>query len=146
MVLLVVAAALVGCKGPGINNLPPAEMMMHPGPGVDGPGPGVLMLEPPAPASLLVQLEQLAAGKVDAFYRYSEIEAAHLAPAAPGAREVLGPDLLRALRDPEHFVRLEAVRALGSIGPGRASGALRRAAGRDPMLGVAVEKALAGPS
>ncbi|HBL15989.1 MAG: hypothetical protein A2X36_15155 [Elusimicrobia bacterium GWA2_69_24] len=72
--------------------------------------------------------------------------AAHLAPAAPGAREVLGPDLLRALRDPEHFVRLEAVRALGSIGPGRASGALRRAAGRDPMLGVAVEKALAGPS
>lgn len=24
------------------NNLPPAQMLMHPGPGVDGPGPGVL--------------------------------------------------------------------------------------------------------
>jgi hypothetical protein len=39
-------------------NLPPAAMMMHPGPGVDGPGPGVLMPEPQngisaAPASQL---------------------------------------------------------------------------------------------
>jgi hypothetical protein len=48
MVLLIVVAALVGCHGPGVNNLPPAQMMMHPGPGVDGPGPGVMMLEPPA--------------------------------------------------------------------------------------------------
>jgi len=32
---------------PGHNNLPPAQMMMHPGPGVDGPGPGVLVYSPP---------------------------------------------------------------------------------------------------
>ena len=29
-------------KVPHTNVLPPAQMMMHPGPGVDGPGPGVL--------------------------------------------------------------------------------------------------------
>lgn len=33
--------ALVGCHGPAFN-LPPAEYLMAPGPGVDGPGPGVL--------------------------------------------------------------------------------------------------------
>jgi hypothetical protein len=32
------------------NNLPPAEMLMHPGPGVDGPGPGVMMCQPGAPS------------------------------------------------------------------------------------------------
>ena len=31
------------------NNLPPASMLMHPGPGVDGPGPGVMMYQPAAP-------------------------------------------------------------------------------------------------
>jgi hypothetical protein len=30
-------------KFTGHNNLPPAQMLMHPGPGVDGPGPGVMM-------------------------------------------------------------------------------------------------------
>jgi hypothetical protein len=30
-------------KFTGHNTLPPAQMLMHPGPGVDGPGPGVLM-------------------------------------------------------------------------------------------------------
>ncbi|NQU20903.1 MAG: hypothetical protein HQ567_06435 [Candidatus Nealsonbacteria bacterium] len=29
------------------NNLPPAQMLMHPGPGVDGPGPGISMVRPP---------------------------------------------------------------------------------------------------
>lgn len=33
--------ALAGCRGTAFN-LPPAEHIMHPGPGVDGPGPGVL--------------------------------------------------------------------------------------------------------
>lgn len=62
--LLAIVAAAVGCRGPfhrGWNrqmndggeptdyNLPPAQMMMHPGPGVDGPGPGVMMPEPPVP-------------------------------------------------------------------------------------------------
>jgi hypothetical protein len=31
------------------NNLPPASMLMHPGPGVDGPGPGVMMYQPAVP-------------------------------------------------------------------------------------------------
>jgi len=40
--------AVAGCKSVGEYNLPPAERLMHPGPGVGGPGPGVLM--PPAAA------------------------------------------------------------------------------------------------
>ncbi len=47
--LLVAAVALTGCHGPVKNNLPPAEVMMHPGPGVDGPGPGVMMYQPCVP-------------------------------------------------------------------------------------------------
>jgi len=44
---MAVIAALVasGCGFHKFHNLPPAERLMHPGPGVDGPGPGVL---PPA--------------------------------------------------------------------------------------------------
>ncbi|MBX7165502.1 MAG: hypothetical protein K1X74_04050 [Pirellulales bacterium] len=40
--LLCAIAVLAGCKLPGANNLPPAQMLMEPGPGVGGPGPGVL--------------------------------------------------------------------------------------------------------
>jgi hypothetical protein len=39
------AASVAGCVFPKQYNLPPAERLMRPGPGVDGPGPGVL---PPA--------------------------------------------------------------------------------------------------
>jgi hypothetical protein len=63
-VLLALCAALGGCalphNSPGphgdrirpvvqrrVNNLPPAAMLMHPGPGVDGPGPGVFMTSAP---------------------------------------------------------------------------------------------------
>jgi hypothetical protein len=74
MVLLAVVLSMTGCKvlhhakatSHGVrpevtqpnNNIPPAVMLMHPGPGVDGPGPGVLMPEPQggigaAPASQL---------------------------------------------------------------------------------------------
>ncbi|MBN1589855.1 MAG: hypothetical protein JW888_10105 [Pirellulales bacterium] len=61
VVLLMVVVALVGCRGPnsnslppaqsllGQNTLPPADMLMHPGPGVDGPGPGVMVHQPCAP-------------------------------------------------------------------------------------------------
>jgi hypothetical protein len=35
---------------PHTNVLPPAQMMMHPGPGVDGPGPGVFMTGSPVSA------------------------------------------------------------------------------------------------
>jgi len=41
--------AAVGCHKPVKNNLPPSEMLAHPGPGVDGPGPGVLSYQPATP-------------------------------------------------------------------------------------------------
>ena len=40
--------AVTGCAGWKPYNLPPAERLLQPGPGVGGPGPGVLMAEPPA--------------------------------------------------------------------------------------------------
>jgi hypothetical protein len=47
-------AAVCGCRVPFCGHkLPSQQMMMHPGPGVDGPGPGVMLLgnePPPAPA------------------------------------------------------------------------------------------------
>lgn len=46
--LLLVGLVLAGCAGP-MNTLPPAQQLMHPGPGVDGPGPGVMMYQPPVP-------------------------------------------------------------------------------------------------
>lgn len=48
MALLSVLVATAGCRMPFSNNIPPAEEIMHPGPGVDGPGPGVLMLGDPS--------------------------------------------------------------------------------------------------
>ena len=43
--------------GPHTNVLPPAEMLQHPGPGVEGPGPGVI-----APVSYEAVLEAAGAG------------------------------------------------------------------------------------
>lgn len=62
--LLVVVVAALGCHGvqhgspgglgsygaPPAYNLPPAQMLMEPGPGVGGPGPGVMMPPPAMPA------------------------------------------------------------------------------------------------
>ncbi len=45
-VLLILSVAFVGCVR---NNLPPAHMLMEPGPGVGGPGPGVMMYQPGGP-------------------------------------------------------------------------------------------------
>lgn len=45
--LIAIAAIATGCAHNRSYNLPPAERLMHPGPGVGGPGPGVLA--PPAP-------------------------------------------------------------------------------------------------
>jgi hypothetical protein len=59
MCVLAVVVALAGCKGPLQQNLPPAEMLMHPGPGVDGPGPGVMMYQPTMavpPAAMVSQV------------------------------------------------------------------------------------------
>lgn len=47
--LLVCLLAAAGCKGPCKNNLPPAQMLMEPGPGVGGPGPGVSVYQPMPP-------------------------------------------------------------------------------------------------
>ncbi|MEO1497794.1 MAG: hypothetical protein AAFV43_11650 [Planctomycetota bacterium] len=54
--LAIAAVAASGCAGRMAYNLPPAQQMMHPGPGVGGPGPGVIpvggqMTAPGAPAS-----------------------------------------------------------------------------------------------
>jgi hypothetical protein len=49
VLLLVMVAAVAGCQKHLHNKLPPSDMLMHPGPGVDGPGPGVMMYQPPAP-------------------------------------------------------------------------------------------------
>ncbi|MGE0606766.1 MAG: hypothetical protein AB7O62_06535 [Pirellulales bacterium] len=71
--LLAIVAAATGCSGPfhrtwrasmndggapNAYNLPPAQMLAHPGPGVDGPGPGVMMPEPPIPQ--VIRSSQLA--------------------------------------------------------------------------------------
>lgn len=47
LLLLVVAAS--GCGRHHVNNLPPANMLMEPGPGVGGPGPGVMLGQLPTP-------------------------------------------------------------------------------------------------
>ncbi len=49
--ILVACTAILGCRAPCKNNLPPASMLMHPGPGVDGPGPGVMVYQPQGPAT-----------------------------------------------------------------------------------------------
>ena len=54
--LLVAATVALGCGGRLAHNLPPAQQLMHPGPGVGGPGPGVLsvgnqMTQPATPAN-----------------------------------------------------------------------------------------------
>jgi hypothetical protein len=60
MAMLTVLLAAAGCRSPVANNLPPAEQLMHPGPGVDGPGPGVMMLGPPAPGMAASLSSQVA--------------------------------------------------------------------------------------
>jgi hypothetical protein len=47
ILLIAIAATAVGCAHHRSYNLPPAERLMHPGPGVAGPGPGVLAPPPP---------------------------------------------------------------------------------------------------
>jgi hypothetical protein len=47
---LALTLAVTGCAGWKPYNLPPAQRLLEPGPGVGGPGPGVLMAEPPQAA------------------------------------------------------------------------------------------------
>lgn len=53
MCLLVLLVAMAGCKAPLQENLPPAEQLMRPGPGVDGPGPGVMSCPVPPPVAAM---------------------------------------------------------------------------------------------
>ena len=46
-VVAIAAIMTTGCQTFEQHNLPPADQLMHPGPGVDGPGPGVLMPQAP---------------------------------------------------------------------------------------------------
>lgn len=57
-----VSLAAAGCQATGGYNAPPAERLMHPGPGVGGPGPGVMMM--PSPSIQPVSYEE--GGMVDA--------------------------------------------------------------------------------
>ena len=47
MTSLLIVGCHAPCVGPVNNTLPPASMLMHPGPGVDGPGPGVMSYQQP---------------------------------------------------------------------------------------------------
>lgn len=49
--MMAAAVATAGCAMPKAHNLPPAQQLLEPGPGVGGPGPGVLM--PPLPAGVV---------------------------------------------------------------------------------------------
>jgi hypothetical protein len=48
--LMVMVVAVTGCKMHHKQNLPPAERLMEPGPGVGGPGPGIMTYQPNGPA------------------------------------------------------------------------------------------------
>jgi hypothetical protein len=47
--LLMATMAIAGCSGVCKKNLPPAQMMLEPGPGVGGPGPGISVYQPMPP-------------------------------------------------------------------------------------------------
>ena len=53
VLLMIAGVMMTGCQctAPCRSNLPPANMMMHPGPGVDGPGPGVAMYQSGGPST-----------------------------------------------------------------------------------------------
>ncbi len=55
--LLLLTMPMIGCRAPCKNTLPPAEMLMRPGPGVDGPGPGVMVYQQPeSPVGITSQI------------------------------------------------------------------------------------------
>ena len=47
--LALFAVSVAGCSRACQSHLPPAQMLMEPGPGVGGPGPGVMMYQPGLP-------------------------------------------------------------------------------------------------
>ncbi|PQO43126.1 hypothetical protein [Blastopirellula marina] len=56
--ILSLTAATVGCQAMHTpHNLPPAQQLRHPGPGVDGPGPGVLAPPPIQTVSAMMPMD-----------------------------------------------------------------------------------------
>jgi hypothetical protein len=49
VLLALFAVGITGCTKAFQQHLPPAQMLMEPGPGVGGPGPGVMMYQPSPP-------------------------------------------------------------------------------------------------
>jgi hypothetical protein len=65
--LPLIALAMAGCAFPKAYNLPPAQQLMEPGPGVGGPGPGVLPPTlPPAFIPVSMPTVQVLFAKPDA--------------------------------------------------------------------------------
>lgn len=58
---LIVTLGIAGCAGSRPYNLPPAERLFAPGPGVDGPGPGVLTPPPPIGMAAMPAMGGMAA-------------------------------------------------------------------------------------
>jgi len=59
--ITIAALLTTGCGTMQQHNLPPAEQLAHPGPGVDGPGPGVLMPQQ-QPVAMMMPQGPAAAG------------------------------------------------------------------------------------
>ncbi len=49
--ILLISLAVAGCRRPLTHNLPPADLLMGPGPGVGGPGPGIAAYQPSCPVT-----------------------------------------------------------------------------------------------
>ena len=60
MMIVAMAVGVIGCAVPKAHNLPPAQQLMEPGPGVGGPGPGVLPpMMPPAMIPVAIPAVQI---------------------------------------------------------------------------------------
>ena len=66
--IAIAALLTTGCGTMQQHNLPPAEQLAHPGPGVDGPGPGVLMPQRQPIAMMMPQGPAAARMSVQAIF------------------------------------------------------------------------------
>ncbi len=85
IMLIAIAATAVGCAHHRSYNLPPAERLMEPGPGVGGPGPGVLA-PPPAP---VVNAAMMMAAPMGAAMGVPMAGGGMMMPAAPPTVQIL---------------------------------------------------------
>ncbi len=85
IMLIAIAATAVGCAHHRSYNLPPAERLMEPGPGVGGPGPGVLA-PPPAP---VVNTAAMMGGPMMGGPMYGAMIGPSMVPAVPASVQIL---------------------------------------------------------